>query len=228
MRFHIFSKGNQGHRQRVIIRGIVVTLLAMLISVSLFLLAGNKYTDMMFADFSYAVVQGSIYDDNETDSEVKISNITEGTIDVGEWISPVVDGQYGYIVCDEVGLNVPLYYGDSEDVLLKGAGQSVSSYFPGQGGTVLVGGHDTTFFGCLENMKENMRIKLNTEYGVFEYNVTDINIVEGSDYDIQSDKEQLVLYTCYPFGKTDVTRTKKIVYACDKVGGPVIGGAGDE
>ncbi len=228
MRFNIFSKGHMGHRQTVIIRGIIVTLLAAVISLALFFLVGIKYTDTMFAEFSYAVVQGSIYDDAETDNDIKINNITEGTIDESNWVSPVVDSQYGYIICDEVGLNAPLYYGDSENVLLKGAGQSVSSYFPGQGGTVLVGGHDTTFFGCLESINENMKIKVNTEYGVFEYNVTDISIVSGSDYDIKSDKEQLVLYTCYPFGKTDINRTKKIIFVCDKVSGPVIGGAGDE
>ena len=212
MRFNIFSKGHMGHRQTVIIRGIIVTLLAAVISLALFFLVGIKYTDTMF----------------ETDNDIKIYNITEGTIDKSNWVSPVVDSQYGYIICDEVGLNAPLYYGDSENVLLKGAGQSVSSYFPGQGGTVLVGGHDTTFFGCLESINENMKIKVDTEYGVFEYNVTDISIVSGSDYDIKSDKEQLVLYTCYPFGKTDINRTKKIIFVCDKVSGPVIGGAGDE
>lgn len=228
MRFNIFGNGDERHKQTVIIRGIIVTLLAALISMALYMLAGRKYTDMMFADFSYAVVQGSLYDDADADREVNISDITDGIIDSEEWISPVVDEQYGYIVCDEIGMNVPLYYGDSSDVLIKGAGQSVSSYVPGQGGTILVGGHDTTFFECLEDMKEDMKINVNTEYGVFEYNVTDISIVEGSEYDISSEKEQLVLYTCYPFGKTDVIRTEKKVYTCDKVRGPVIGGAGNE
>ncbi|MCI8307177.1 MAG: class D sortase [Lachnospiraceae bacterium] len=226
MRFNIFSSDNQRHRKIVIVRGIIVTVLAALISVALFLLAGSKYTDMMFADFSYAVIQGGTYDDMDTN--IELNTISEGQIKNEEWVSPVVDGQYGYIVCDEIGMNVPLYYGDNENILLKGAGHSVSSYFPGQGGTILVGGHDTTFFGCLENMKQDMKVKINTQYGAFEYIVTEINTVKGSDYDIISDKEQLVLYTCYPFGKTSSSRTQKIIFVCDKVSGPVIGGVGDE
>ena len=118
--------------------------------------------------------------------------------------------------------------GDTDDILKKGAGQSFLSGFPGQQKTVLVGGHDTTFFAPLENVKEGDSIVLACTYGSFEYKVSQINIIDGADFTISDTEEQLVLYTCYPFGKTGVDRTKKIVYICDKVSGPEIGGSGIE
>ena len=47
----------------------------------------------------------------------------------------------------------------------KGAGSSVHASFPGQGETILVGGHDTTFFAPLEKLEENDEITVNTTYG---------------------------------------------------------------
>ena len=47
---------------------------------------------------------------------------------------------------------------------------------------------------------------------------------DGSDFNIESSTERLILYTCYPFGENNVARTQKAVYVCSKLSGPVIGG----
>ena len=82
----------------------------------------------------------------------------------------------------ELDYRLPLYYGDSDKLLLKGAGQSVSSEFPGRGGTTLVGGHDTTFFAPLANAQIGDSVILTCTYGKYEYNISDISIIQGADY----------------------------------------------
>ena len=105
-----------------------------------------------------------------------------------KFIEPVAYEQYGFVICDEIGLNARLYYGDSENVLNIGAGHSLSSHMFGESGTILVGGHDTTFFKCLDKLKKNMKVTVKTYFGVFEYKVSESKIVQGSDYEMNDEK----------------------------------------
>ena len=65
----------------------------------------------------------------------------------------------------------------------------------------------------LDNMNNNMAVN-DVRLGTFD----------GSDFNIESSTERLILYTCYPFGENNVARTQKAVYVCSKLSGPVIGG----
>ena len=40
-------------------------------------------------------------------------------------------------------------------------------------------------------------------------------------YDLEADEENLIMYTCYPFGTTNYTDERFFVY-CDYVSGPTI------
>ena len=86
--------------------------------------------------------------------------------------------------------------------------------------------HDTTYFKKLEKVKKGQSFEFTTEYGVYEYKVKDIKIVEEDKYDeaydLSADKESLVLYTCYPFGKLKGTKEKRMFVYLDKVTGPDI------
>lgn len=104
----------------------------------------------------------------------------------------------------------------------------MGSVFPGEEGTVLIGAHDTTYFKELENVRVSDRITLQTTYGLFEYEVNDITIVEGSEFALDSAEELLVLYTCYPYGDVANERNQKIIYTCTKVSGPLLGGGANE
>ena len=198
-----------------------------MIGTGIFCIACGPLTDMLAADVKYAVVQGNITDE-QTDITSEFPQVTEGTVEKSDWTMPASGEQYGEISCEEAGLQVPLYYGDTYDILEKGVGQSMLSVFPGQTGTTLVGGHDTTFFAPLEKVEKGMDIVVNTTYGRYTYTVEDISIIDGADYDISSEGQQLVLYTCYPFGDIVNNRSQKILYTCSFKEGPVIGGVSDE
>lgn len=220
------------HKQQRVLRYIIIPLSFFVIAIILYLLIGRIAFNNLFADFSYAVVSGEYKGDSQADvvpedNDIVFSETTEGTLEAEEWHEPKISKKYGEITCERIGLSAPLYYGDSDKLLLKGACQSASSEFPGRGGTTLVGGHDTTFFAPLANAQIGDSIILTCTYGTYEYNISNISIIQGADYqfeELDEGAERLVLYTCYPFGDTNSNRTEKILYTCEKISGPQVGG----
>ncbi len=220
-----------GHKEQRIFRYIWIPLSIAAIGLVLYFIAGRVFAGNIAAQISYVAVQGEPR--NVSSNGIEFSEVSEGNVDEAEIIMPSAGEQYGEIRCDAFSEAVPLYYGDTDDVIGdgtgenpgKGAGQSLLSGLPGQGKTILVGAHDTTYFGQLKDVHAGDSIVLACTYGTFEYTVSKIDIIDGADYTVSDDKEQLVLYTCYPFGEVGKDRTEKIVYICDKVSGPVIGGS---
>ena len=66
--------------------------------------------------------------------------------------SPYVGTHYGQIEIESVDLSVRLYWGDSDAILDKGAGQYIGSSLPGYRKPLLIGGHNLTFFKPLKNL----------------------------------------------------------------------------
>lgn len=119
---------------------------------------------------------------------------------------------------------IPLYFGDKPATLKRGAGHYMGSHFPGESSTVLVSGHNNTFFNCLQWVKVGDVIKLETNWGTYLYEVTETAIKKNTDtsaYDLLATEENLVLYTCYPFDKLGLTPNRFFVYT-RLVSGPVV------
>lgn len=138
--------------------------------------------------------------DKENTSEIQVPNIGL---------------HYGNIYCERIGLEAPLYYGDKEEILLEGAGQHIASGLPGEGRTILIGGHDITYFAPLEQIEVDDIVEIETSYGKFQYQITSTIITHAQDdtaYDLTLQEEQLILYTCYPFGKVVGDRERFFVY----------------
>jgi LPXTG-site transpeptidase (sortase) family protein len=111
----------------------------------------------------------------------------------------------------------PLYYGDTLEILTKGVGQTPGSYFPGEGGSIIYMGHNTSnMLRNLPNIKNNDKIIVETTYGTYTYSVYETKIIEETDLDsvpVQREKEILMLYTCYPVTAITHTTQRFIVYA---------------
>ena len=168
--------------------------------------------------YSYAYAQGK---DAKTESLP-----TEGSIAPEETALPLSGDQYGELACEQIGLQAPLYNGDTEEILKKGAGTYAGGYLPGMGGTILIGAHDATFFAPLEDIKEKDVISLTTAYGKFQYSVTKTqaaDLMDASAYKITDDGERLILYTCYPFGEEGQVRDQRYYVYAEKISGPEIG-----
>lgn len=130
---------------------------------------------------------------------------------------PSYGEKYGQIKISSIGVDLPLYFGDSLDLLKKGVGHSTWSYFPGEGGSIVCMGHNyKTMLRNFGSLKNGAKIEIKTTYGTFNYRVYDMKIVEETEMDatpIQKNKEILMIYTCYPFNNVGYTTQRYMVYA---------------
>ena len=65
---------------------------------------------------------------------------------------PKYGSKYGSIEIPSLNIKLPLYYGDSLNILRYGVGHTSYTYFPGEGGTILCMGHNT--YGMLRKLPE--------------------------------------------------------------------------
>ncbi|MFT3863131.1 MAG: class E sortase [Solirubrobacterales bacterium] len=101
------------------------------------------------------------------------------------------------------GLNMVFVQGTDESSLQLGPGHYPETALPGQGETVAIAGHRTTYlapFRHIDSLKPNDKITLKMPYGTFVYSVQKHEIVEPTDVGIIHDTgyERLVLSACNP------------------------------
>lgn len=125
--------------------------------------------------------------------------------------------KYGTIKIECIDLELPVYFGQSYSVLKSGIGHDSSSYFPGEGGSVIYMGHNfKKFLARLPELKDGDVIEVETSYGTFEYEVYDSQIVIETEVDkvpIQDKEELLMIYTCYPINNIGHAYQRYVVYA---------------
>lgn len=137
---------------------------------------------------------------------------------------PSVGDRVGHLTISGTVVDCDVYWGDSEAQFSLGAGIYTGSHIPGEGGTILMGAHTGTFFRDLESVTEGADITFTTDYGEYHYTVTRMAVVEETDtsaYDLDADTENIILYTCYPFGILTRTTQRYFVYG-DFVSGPAV------
>ncbi|MCB5951731.1 class D sortase [Enterococcus sp. BWT-B8] len=162
----------------------------------------------------------------QTEKEQSINS--EGKLASSTLIYPDGGDQFGKVIIDKVGINEPLFYGDSEDILSLGAGQYIGSMIPGDIGTTLIGGHNAPSFGKIYYLEPGDSISISTHYGDYTYQVTEKKIAHYTDPVIKErlgdkTKHSLILYTCYPLDAIGLTPERVFVFA-DYVSGPLIDG----
>ena len=136
---------------------------------------------------------------------------------------PAYGDKYANLLIDSINLNLPIYHGDNMSILSIGVGHYAGSYFPGEGGTVVLAAHNTEgFFKRFEELKINDIVKIKSNYGEFTYNITDIKILNEKEMNasiIEDDKELLIMYTCYPINENIIgRRTKRYVVYAELIG----------
>ncbi len=137
---------------------------------------------------------------------------------------PTQGENYGRLTISGTAVDCNLYYGDSERELSAGAGTYTGGKIPGEGGTVLIAGHTGTYFRDFESAQLGADIAIETRYGTYHYTISDMRVVEETDasaYDLAADEENIILYTCYPFGQLSTTPYRYFIYGTP-VSGPQI------
>lgn len=130
---------------------------------------------------------------------------------------PEYGTQYGTIEIDKIDVNLPIYFGDTLEILKKGVGHSSGSYFPGEGGSIIYMGHNSKkMFRRFSELQIGNEIKVKTSYGEYTYKIYDMQLIKETETDklpIQKDKEILMIYTCYPFNNVGYATQRYVVYA---------------
>lgn len=140
------------------------------------------------------------------------------------FIFPSYEDQFGELIIDDCQIKADLYFGDSWYVLGNGVGIYNGSAIPGYGRTILIAGHNNTYFNGLKYAKEGQIVKIRTNYGNYQYEITGTKITDNEDrsaYDLAKNEENLIMYTCYPFDTLGLTNLRAFIYA-KYVSGPVI------
>ena len=139
---------------------------------------------------------------------------------------PLSGSQYGHIVCDTIGLDAPVYWYDSDDILAYGVGQSLISLLPGFGRIIVLSGHNTTHFACLQNAEPGNVVQFHTNYCDYEYTVTNVQVMNENDLEklllqkaSEQRREELIMYTCYPFHAITGRKTDRLVVFADRTAG---------
>ena len=148
----------------------------------------------------------------------------KNTVKISSFTFPSYDNQFGELIIDDCQVYAKLFFGDSSNSLKNGVGIYYGSAIPGYGRTILVAGHNNTYFNGLKYAQKGQIVRIRTNYGNYQYEITDTQVWDKDDrsaYDLSAAEEQLILYTCYPFDTLGLTSNRLFVY-CRFVSGPVI------
>lgn len=151
---------------------------------------------------------------------------TKGNLNARDIKSVRVGDTMGNVIIEDAEIDVPLLYGSTDECLYVGAGLRTQSSKPGYGKPVMIAGHTIPYFKNLGIVKEGQLVTVKTYYGIFQYKITGTavaNYMDASAYDLTQDKEQLILFTCYPLDGVGDKDDRLFVYA-DKVSGPKVVG----
>ena len=132
-------------------------------------------------------------------------------------VYPEYGTQYATIEIPKIDVDLPVYFGDTLEILKKGVGHSSGSYFPGEGGSIIYMGHNSKkMFRRFSELQLKDTITVKANYGEFKYQIYYMQIVEETDTEklpIQTDEEILMIYTCYPFNNIGYATQRYVVYA---------------
>ena len=138
---------------------------------------------------------------------------------------PLSGSHYAQLICDNIGLDVPVYWGDSADILRCGIGQYLGSFLPGFGRMVVLSGHNNSFFLPLKDIEKDDIVKINTNYCNYEYQVTEVKILNEKELqkyildNLLNEEEILVMYTCWPFEFSAGRKTDRLTVLAKRISG---------
>lgn len=188
---------------------VVIAVSLMIISVTLW----EKYSEQI----SYA--ENVTETKGELDSDIPMCENgivkTDTTNEIKEYLP---DELMGSIYIPEFDLVIPLYMENEDDetnwALELGVVMDSSGSYPYGETATVVYGHRQYDFQALEDIEMNDDIIITIEDNIYLYEVSEIEIVDETQVEeVFTDKNELVLYTCYPFYWGAPTDERFVVHA---------------
>jgi sortase A len=158
---------------------------------------------------------------NHTTDNDSLSN----TISIENIQFPNHGTHFANLSCARINLDAPIFWGDADDILKVGVGQYTGSFLPGFGRTILLSGHNTTYFNSLKLMEVGDVIEYSTNYGSYVYRVSNLQVLqvkeakERLDDYLSYQDETLIIYTCYPFEILSGTKMERLFVFAEKISG---------
>ena len=231
---HHGSSHRSIHGKNFIILPILYSVLILGLSALIIIPNVKRYYNMVSlfisdneADFSvgynsiYVPVSDGLEEENSPEQPKKE---TKKTVPLSEIMMPHYGEQFGELIIDDCQVKANLFWGDGDVQLNNGVGVFNGSFIPGYGKTIMVAGHNVTYFNGLKYAEKGQKVLIRTSYGNYTYEITDVQVKDREDssaYNLRAEKENLIMYTCYPFDEIGLTPNRCFVYA-KFVSGPVI------
>lgn len=153
-------------------------------------------------------------------------DIFEGqTVPLSEVVIPTIGTHYAQLRIESIDLDVKLYWGDTDELLDKGAGQYTGSFMPGFRKPILIAGHNLTHFNSFQYLEVGSTVEIQTNYGLYVYEITELSIHrydEDEAFPLDGEEELLMLYTCYPFHILATRKDDRFVVYAKRISGPDI------
>ena len=173
-------------------------------------IAGNKISKTIRLINKIAIVEST---DSRKNSNIKMNNEKKKLTEY-----PLYGEIWAKIEIPTSDIEANVYHGDNLELLKYGVGHHGGSYFPGEGGTIIIPGHNSSRdFQRLPLAKVGDKIIIKAVYGTYTYKIDSYEILEAKDFNkklnINDKKEQLIVYTCYPVDTPGYKSKRYIVYA---------------
>lgn len=119
------------------------------------------------------------------------------------------DGVMGYVEIPSINVRLPIYHGESEDVLTKGAAHLEHTSFPigGENTHACISAHcgypTQKFFDDIDELENGDEIYIYVLDRTLKYSVIGTDVVEPDDsskLEVVQGKDLLTLVTCTPYG----------------------------
>lgn len=195
------------------LKATISTIIVALLIVGLLILTIRLFLGQKIDDTILLVNKVSITIDEEKEIEPPVIVEEKNTLKN----YPEYGTKYATIEINKIDVNLPVYLGDTLEILKKGVGHSSGSYFPGEGGSIIYMGHNSKkVFRRFSELQIGDEINVKTDYGEYTYKIYDMQLIKETELEklpIQREKEILMIYTCYPFNNVGYTTQRYVVYA---------------
>lgn len=107
----------------------------------------------------------------------------------------------GVITIGDVNIQIPIYNGSEDLNLNRGVGRIKGTAWLDETGNLGIAGHRDGIFRALKDIEKGDEIEVLSVYGVENYEVSSITIVDKNDLSVldPTPDKTLTLVTCYPF-----------------------------
>lgn len=136
-----------------------------------------------------------------------------------ENFNPITGEVIGLLSLPKIESELAIVEGTDPDELERGVGHYKGSFFPGQGGQIVLSGHRDTVFIRVGELELGDELVMKMPYEEAMYEIVNTKIVDADDTSIitlQNKEEELILTTCYPFGYIGDAPERYIIYAKKK------------